>query len=85
MYAATTPSAAILPCFFAALAIPFSLRISTALNISTDDHYKALAKSFMVSADNAHSVHPNHPELSDKTNYPVLNKGVVIKEGTPYK
>ena len=38
-----------------------------------------LYHSFMVSADNAHAVHPNHPELSDGTHSPVLGKGVVVK------
>lgn len=38
-----------------------------------------LANSFMVSADNAHAVHPNHPELSDKTGGAQLGGGVVIK------
>ncbi len=38
-----------------------------------------LAKSFMVSADNAHALHPNHPELADSANAPVLNGGVVVK------
>ena len=38
-----------------------------------------LANSFMVSADNAHALHPNHPELADAANAPVLGKGVVIK------
>lgn len=38
-----------------------------------------LYHSFMVSADNAHALHPNHPELSDATNSPVLGKGVVVK------
>lgn len=33
----------------------------------------------MVSADNAHAIHPNHPELSDQTNHVVMNKGIVIK------
>lgn len=37
------------------------------------------AKSFLVSADNSHALHPNHPELSDSANAPVLNGGVVIK------
>ena len=37
------------------------------------------AKSFMVSLDNAHSLHPNHPEKCDPTNRPVLGGGVVIK------
>ena len=38
-----------------------------------------LTSSFMVSADNAHAVHPNHPELYDSTNAPVLGGGVVVK------
>lgn len=40
---------------------------------------RMLAQSFMVSADNAHALHPNHPELADPTNAPVLGGGVVIK------
>lgn len=39
----------------------------------------ALARSFFVSADNAHALHPNHPELYDGTCAPVMNGGVVIK------
>ncbi len=38
-----------------------------------------LAQSFMVSADNGHAPHPNHPELSDPTNAPILGEGIVIK------
>ena len=38
-----------------------------------------LSQSFMVSADNGHALHPNHPELSDPTNAPVLGEGVVLK------
>ena len=38
-----------------------------------------LAGSFLISADNAHGVHPNHPEKADPTNRPYLNGGVVIK------
>ena len=40
------------------------------------------AQSFMVSADNAHAMHPNHPEISDAANAPVINKGVVMKFNT---
>ena len=40
---------------------------------------RLLATSFMVSADNAHALHPNHPELSDAANAPTLGGGVVIK------
>ena len=38
-----------------------------------------LAQSFLVSADNAHAVHPNHPEFADPTNAPVLGGGIVLK------
>lgn len=38
-----------------------------------------LAESFMISADNSHAVHPNHPEKADPTNRPYLNGGIVIK------
>ena len=40
---------------------------------------EAAAHSFLVSADNAHAVHPNHPEYADPTHRPRLNGGVVIK------
>ena len=46
----------------------------------SDEKYSAmLYNSFMVSADNAHALHPNHPELYDSTNAPVLGGGVVVK------
>ena len=51
-------------------------RICKALDL---DLYRMLAQSFMVSADNAHALHPNHPELADPTNAPVLGGGVVLK------
>ena len=43
------------------------------------DLRRMLAQSFMVSADNAHAQHPNHPELADPTNAPVLGRGIVLK------
>ena len=46
----------------------------------TDAQYRAaLAGSFMVSADNAHAIHPNHPEFADRSERPVMNGGIVIK------
>ncbi len=56
-------------------------RICTALG---RDKCTAVANSFLVSADNAHAVHPNHPEYTDATHRPVMNGGVVIKHGTRY-
>ncbi len=38
-----------------------------------------LSHSFLISADNAHALHPNHPELADSANAPVLGGGIVIK------
>ena len=38
-----------------------------------------LAQSFLVSADNAHAIHPNHPEFADPSNAPVPGGGVVLK------
>lgn len=40
---------------------------------------RAIAESFLVSCDNAHAVHPNHPELSDKNHSVYMNGGIVIK------
>ncbi len=51
-------------------------RISRSLGL---DHDCMLADSFMVSADNAHAVHPNQPQLSDSANPVSLNGGVVVK------
>ena len=41
-----------------------------------------LANSFLISADNAHAQHPNYMELSDSTNYVVMNQGIVIKHNS---
>ena len=43
------------------------------------DMDRLLAQSFMISADNAHAVHPNHPEYADPTNAPVMGQGIVLK------
>ena len=54
-------------------------RVVKALGGDENTYRRALADSFMISADNAHSVHPNQPGISDPTNRPLINKGVVIK------
>jgi aspartyl aminopeptidase len=54
-------------------------RIISSLGYNEETYMQALNDSVIVSADNAHSVHPNHPELSDPTNKVFMNKGVVIK------
>jgi len=54
-------------------------RISDALSMTRTDYLKALADSFAISADNAHSVHPALAGKADPTNRPYMNKGVVLK------
>ena len=54
-------------------------RITYTLNLDECELYKVLATSVLVSVDNAHGVHPNHPEKADPTNRPTLGGGVVIK------
>lgn len=54
-------------------------RINTGLGKSEEDYYRALASSFMLSADNAHAVHPNHPTKTDSNNCVYMNEGIVVK------
>ena len=49
------------------------------------DRRRALASSMLLSADNAHAKHPNHPELCDSKNVPHMNGGVVIKNNAAQK
>lgn len=60
-------------------------RINHALDKDEEEYYRAIAKSFLVSADNAHAVHPNHPEKTDTVNCAYMNKGLVIKESANQK
>lgn len=55
------------------------LRINESLGRTSGQYRQALASSFMLSADNAHGVHPNQPEKACPTNRPYPNGGVVIK------
>ncbi|MBQ8439537.1 MAG: M18 family aminopeptidase [Clostridia bacterium] len=57
-------------------------RICESLNL---DKRQLLASSMMVSADNGHAKHPNHPEYSDAQNASHLNGGVVIKSNAAQK
>lgn len=54
-------------------------RLNRALGRNDEDYLSAVANSFMISADNAHAVHPNHPEAADPVNRPAMNEGIVIK------
>nr|WP_294649279.1 M18 family aminopeptidase [uncultured Blautia sp.] len=54
-------------------------RINMGLGRTEEEYLMALADSFMVSADNAHALHPNHTDKTDPVNRPVINGGIVIK------
>lgn len=56
--------------------------LDTLRRIGGDRLPEMVASSFMVSADNGHALHPNHPEFSDKNNAPTLGGGVVIKHNS---
>ncbi len=54
-------------------------RISNSLGYNENEYFSSIANSFMLSIDNGHATHPNHPELSDSNNPVFLNKGPIIK------
>ena len=54
-------------------------RLTLALGKTEEDYLRWCAGSFLVSADNAHAQHPNHPEFADAQNTPYLNGGIVVK------
>lgn len=54
-------------------------RIGDSMKLDRSGYLRLIADSFLISADNAHAVHPNHPEKADPTNRPYLNRGLVIK------
>lgn len=61
------------------------VRANQALGQDYEDYLRYLANSFMVSADNAHAVHPNYTEKADPVNRPYLNEGIVIKHSANQK
>lgn len=60
-------------------------RLTASMGLSYDESMAMIARSFMISADNAHSIHPNHPEYADPVNRPVINGGIVIKYNAQQK
>ena len=54
-------------------------RVCESFGLTDADYHRAVAHSFMLSCDNAHALHPNHPEYADKNHTVVINGGIVIK------
>ena len=54
-------------------------RLCDGLELTPADMARKLASSFLVSCDNAHAVHPNHPEYRDGNHAVYMNSGVVVK------
>lgn len=54
-------------------------RIVNQFHNTQEDYIRAIHNSFMISADNAHALHPNYQEVHDPTNHPIINRGPVIK------
>ncbi len=55
-------------------------RLAAALGRTPEEYRRALAKSMLVSCDNAHAVHPNRPDACDPANRCRMNGGIVVKE-----
>ncbi|MEQ1528837.1 MAG: M18 family aminopeptidase [Methylococcales bacterium] len=54
-------------------------RIAFATNTGPEDYQRALAKSFLISADMAHAYQPNFPNAYEPEHKVIVNKGPVIK------
>lgn len=54
-------------------------RIAIAFKVSEESFLTSIKRSFVLSADNGHAIHPNHPELSDDKNICKVNKGLLLK------
>ena len=50
-----------------------------ATDVDTQGLYRRFMSSCILSADNAHAQHPNHPEYADAQNAPHMNEGIVVK------
>ena len=60
-------------------------RMNAALGRTEEEYHMALASGFMISADNAHAVHPNQSDKADPVNRPYMNEGIVIKHSANQK
>ncbi len=59
-------------------------RICLAVGKNEEERQRAIQGGFLLSADNAHAVHPDYPEKADPTSRCYLNGGVVVKHSSHY-
>jgi len=59
-------------------------RICKAAGKDEEQRQLAIQNGMLLSADNAHAVHPNYPEKADPTSRCYLNEGIVIKHSSHY-
>ncbi|MCR5674638.1 MAG: M18 family aminopeptidase [Lachnospiraceae bacterium] len=60
-------------------------RIGDSLGRSAEQYHRSIANSFMISADNAHAVHPAYPDKADPVHHPRMNGGIVLKYSASQK
>ncbi|PAV21026.1 aspartyl aminopeptidase [Pyrrhoderma noxium] len=49
------------------------------LSPATEAYYQSVARSFLISADMGHAIHPNYPSKHEDNHRPVMNGGVILK------
>jgi aspartyl aminopeptidase len=59
---------------------PFLKQVLERVWSTSSEHQRIMSRSMMISADNAHGVHPNYVSKHDENHGPILNKGPVIKQ-----
>lgn len=57
----------------------FLLSVLQRLSQTQENYQRMIDRSMMISADNAHAIHPNYPDRHDAEHGPILNRGPVIK------
>ncbi|MGE4158426.1 MAG: M18 family aminopeptidase [Planctomycetota bacterium] len=60
-------------------------RVGLSLGAGTEETLRGLSRSFFVSADMAHAVHPNYADRHDPRHMPRINQGPVIKSNSSYR
>jgi aspartyl aminopeptidase len=58
---------------------PFARTLLERLAGDSESFHRAVDRSFFISTDNAHGIHPNYPDRHDPLHAPMLNRGPVVK------